>query len=529
MNTVSNEYHMAANGGIRHLDWEVGISWDKKASEDIGWFTLNQSKLNGGDKLADSSDNPLQPWDAYAYASQKDRVIELNIERSVAFPYNIQSAICDVKLNNYDGYYSVENPSSSLANYILPGRPLRTYLGFAGVGVTPVFVGTTQKVPEYSGTHNTTAQLTAMDFLAQIAEMSMSDTTMLRDVRVDEVIEIILQKFGLTPHMYKIAYSSTVIPFVYFDSGKNAGNALKELVQAENGAMWVDENGMVRFSSRSGQVNKESVMTFTPENIVKITPSQTSDIVNRVYIEADVRQVQEPQVFFSVDNEQGYTQNADNDPYRLPANKTTTVWFNFDDPIWSAGANPVLQNNGDVSRFSVVNLNGGSINSGITAKGTLFAKAIKVDFTNSLSVPVSINYLQFWGEPAKIVGQSPTIKYTAQNNDSIDKFGVHELSITDNTCFGNQINVESFANEILRQYSGYSPTLDLEVKGDPSLQMHDMVTLSGTNYDGLWLVKSISHNLKASKLTTKISVTRTTVLNSFILNQSMLNGTDVLT
>lgn len=528
MNTVSEIFHELAAGGIRPLDWEVGISWTKQRNTDINWFTLNQSTLNGNDLLGSSDSNAMQPWDAYDYIDTRDRIIELTISRSVEFPYNIQSAICDVKLNNYDGYFSLFNPSSPIANYILPARPIRAYLGFKGAGLTPAFVGTTQAPPTYSEDNNTVASLTAMDFLAQISDMSLRNMVMLRDVRTDEAIAAILDQFGLEPYMYKLSQGKNIIPFVYFDSDKNAGNALRELVQAENGTMWIDEQGIINFEPRTAQIGKDSVMIFDKSSIVSIAPSQTDNIVNRIYVEADVRKVMEFQQFFTMDNANGYSSSADDDQYRLRANSTTSIWLNFEDPVWSATVNPVLNGSSDNSSFTVVNLNGDKVNSGVTAQGTLFATSMKIDFTNANNFPVSIDYLQIWGEPAKIVGSSPTIKYTAEDSESIEKFGVKELIITDNTCFGNQVNIDSFAEDVLKSYSGYSPTLELEVKGDPSLQIQDIVTINGTEYDGEWLIKAISHHLSESRLTTKISVVRTEVTKPFILNRSVLNGTDVL-
>lgn len=528
MNVVSDKFHQLANGPIRPLDWEIAISWSKERNKDIKWFTLDRSQLNGGDLLGDNNNNPIQLWDAYDYDTQRDRLIYLNIERSVEFPYNVQSAILDISLDNHNGYYSFSNQNSPIASNIVPARPVRVYLGFREGGLTPVFVGLTQGIPEYSGIHNTTAQLTAMDFLSQIGEMSLRNMVMMRDVRTDQVIAVILQQFGLEPYMYNLAPGANTIPFVFFDSDKNSGNALKELVQAENGALWIDEQGIIRFEPRSGQIGRQSVMVFNPDNIVEITPSQTSNIVNRVYVEADIRKVMDFQQFFTIDNSYGYQQTSDDDQYRLKANGTTTIWLNFEDPVWSASSNPQLNGSGSNSSFTAVNLSGSRVNSGITATGTLFATSLKLDFTNNNNYPVSIDYLQIWGQPAKVIGTSPTIKYTAEDEASIERFGLHELAITDNTCFGNQQNIDTFATDILETYSGFSPVLEMTIKGDPSLQIQDIVTLQGTEYDGTWLIKGISHQLSASKLVTKISMIRTQVYTPFILNKSVLNGPDVL-
>ena len=528
MNVVSDQFHELAAGSVRPLDYEVGISWTKERNEDVSWFTLNQSIVNGPDLLSDSSNNPVQLWDVYDYQKMRDRIVKLNVERSVQFPYNIQCAICDIELNNYDGYFSYDNTKSPLSQYILPARPLRAYLGFKSTGLTPVFVGLTQSIPRYNGQNNTTASITAMDFLATIGDMSLQNMVMMRNARTDEVIAEILVQFGLKPYMFNLDRGINTIPFVYFESGKNAGNALKELVQAENGAMWIDEQGIIRFTPRTSVIGQDSVMTLNPSSIISITPSQTTGIVNKVYIEADVREVNNNQQIFSADNSNGYSSSAEDDPYRLQANGTTTVWLNFDDPIWVGNPNPVLNGSSDSSSFTAVDLSGQNVNNGVSASGVFFATSLKLTFNNTNNFPVSINYLQIWGQPAKVIGGSPTIKYTAQDDESIEAFGLHELSITDNNCFGNQQNIDAFATDVLTKYSGYSPTIELEVKGDPSLQLQDIVTLEDTDYNGTWLIKGISHNLSNSKLATKLTAVRHTVVQPFTLNRSTLNGPDVL-
>lgn len=528
MNTVSDLFHRLSQGGVRPLDWEVGISWTKRRNANTSWFTLDGSTLDGADLLADNDNNAIQLWDAYDYQLQRDRVIDMSVSRSVEFPYNIQSAVCDLTLNNYDGLFSFENSTSPISEDILPGRPLRGYLGFKGAGVTPVFVGLTQSVPDYSGTNNTTASLTAMDFLSSIGEMSLQSMVMMRDARTDEVIATILDQFGLEPYMYSLAHGLNTIPFVYFASGKNAGNALKELIQAENGAMWIDEQGIIRFAPRTSILGSESVMRFDKNNIVSMRPSQTSGIVNRVHIEADVREVKEYQQIFVANNDMGYQSSAEDDQYRLSANGATTIWLSFDDPIWAADTTLQLGESETKSSFTLLNLRGEAVTSGVTATATLFADAMKVEFSNANNFPVSINFLQIWGEPAKVVGTSPTIKYTAEDQDSIERFGVQELDITDNTCFGNQQNIDAFATNILEQYAGYSPTLELTVKGDPSLQIQDIVTIDGTKHDGTWLIKAISHRLDNTGLETKLTVVRTEIQTAFVLDRSVLNGKDVL-
>ena len=502
---VTTEFNNLANGGFRPLEWGAGVSWDKSLAPG-GWFTLDQSVLDGTDLLAPDDYSPVMPWNQYDYRDESDRLIDMTVERSVQFPYNVQSAMLDITLNNYDGRYSFDG-GSEIQDYILPNRPIKTSLGFTTAGTVPVFIGVTEEMPEYSGVHNAQAQMSAIDYLSMIAQTSLKDMLMMRNVRTDEVIAEILNRYGLVPSQYTLEEGVNTIPFVYFSAGKNAGNALKELVQAENGALWMDEIGQIRFSARNAEIGS-SVATFTPENIVEITPSRTSGIINRVKISADVREVKANQQIFSNDNSSGYQSAASSDNYRIAARGALDIWVSLDDPAWTANVNPTLNGGANTSMFNAVNLTGTAVNSGVACTGVLLADSVKLSFTNTNSFPVSISYLQLWGEPAKVVGGSPTITYDAYDDLSVDRFGEQVLEITDNTCFGNYDNVDAFATDILTKYAGYNPTIDLKVKGNPALQLYDVVTLSDTDYDGSWRIVGTKHNLSKSGLETHLTLLR---------------------
>lgn len=528
MISVSDTYHELAAGPVRPLDYRVNVSFTKARNEDIDWFTLDQSTLNGGDLLAEDGTKPIQRWDAYDYQDISDRLVDMSISRSVEFPYNVQSAIADFTLNNYDGYLSIAGAGgvSPLSQYILPKRPCRLYLGFKTGGLAPQFVGLTQGIPSYDGFRNERVSFTALDFLSEIGDMKLNNMVMMRDARTDEVIAVILEQFGLDPTMFNLAHGLNVIPFVYFEPGKDAGNALRELVQAENGAMWLDEQGIIRFEPRSAIVGKEPVMVLDQNNLVDIQPSRESSIINTVTISAEIRSIQARQPVFTQDNSHGYSSAASEDNYRAIANGTTEIWLNFEDPVWAAEP-PILNAPSGNSTFQAVNLAGEAVNSGITISGELFATSYKMTVTNANVFPISISFLELWGQPAKMVGGQP-VEYQAEETDSIAKYGQMSLEINDNKCFGSIANARRYAEAILSQYSEYSNMLTANVKGDPSLVMGDIVTVDYPNYGGSYLVVGTEHRLTDAKLETSLTLRKTRLYRPFILDQSVLNGEDVL-
>lgn len=523
-----DSFNQLASGPVRPLDWRVAISFTKARNSEISWFTLNQSMLGGPDLLAEDTDSPIQDWDAYDYQDVTERLIDMNISRSIEFPYNVQSAIADWSLDNHDGYLSIEGAggSSPLSEYIIPKRPTRLYLGFKTAGVLPQFVGLTQGVPSYDGLRNERVSFTAMDFLSEIGDMKLTNMVMMRDVRTDEVLAEIFRQVGLRDSMFSLAEGSNVIPFVYFESGKSAGNALRELIQAENGALWLDEKGIIRFQPRAKDMGTPPVLILNEDNIVDIHPSRTDNIINSITITAEIRRIAALQPVFTTDNSYGYQSAAADDHYRVPANGTAEFWLNFDDPVWTVN-NLVLDGPQTNSNFTAVNLNGEEVTDNITVEGTLFATSYKLTVVNANAHPISLYSIQLWGQPAKMMGDQP-IEYQAQDEDSVRKYGTMEMQVTDNKCFGSVENARQYAEDVLREYSEYSNVLELEVKGTPALQLQDYVTVNYPGYRGHYIVKGITHKLSDAKLETSLTLRKASVDMPFTLDASLLDGPDLL-
>lgn len=524
MISTTERFTELANGSVRPLDWRLDISFTRQLSPDIEWFTLDQSLLDGGDLLSLSDTQSIQPWDAYDYIDYSTKLMSVDVENSIEFPYSIQSAIADIVLDNTDGEFTYGS-DSPIAEYILPSRPVRVFLGFKTGGVVPVFIGLTQDLPDYSGTNDNRMTWTAMDFLTILTGQSLDSSIMLQNVRTDEVLDYIFKQLGLDESMYSLAEGTNDITFFYAEAGSNVGDILRKLIQAEDGKLWLSETGVIQFDPRSSELGDESVMDLGVENIIEYSPSRASGIVNRVQIQSNVRKVQDNQEIADIENANGYSMSADDDDWRIPAGETVEKWVNMEDPIWSGNVNPVLNGSTSSSYFTAVKTDGSSINSGISIAGTLFGQSAKLEITNSNNFDASINKLVLFGQPAKIVEE---INYDLSDSESIEKFGTQELKITDNNYFGSRDDAEAFARHVLATRSSYTPTIKVVVKGNPALQLGDVVTLR-YKAGGKYRVVKKKESLSQRGLRTELSLERFEELTPFILNESLLNGDDVLT
>lgn len=468
---------------------------------------------------------PLQPRPDYM--DVKNRTISISTSRSVEFPHTVQSATCDLELDNHDKKFSYSN-HSELGPYILPNRPMAIELGFKEVGTVPHFYGNTI-MPKYQGEFEEVATFTANDDLSKLGENHLPNMIMLRDVRTDEAIEAILVDLGVPSDKYELEEGANRIPFVYFDADKSVGNALKELVQAENGALWQDEKGIIRFAARNTNAfSQDPVMIFDKTNTIAVEPSHVDNIVNSVSITADIRKVESRQQIFTADNANGYQSEAAEDNYRVAANGSISIWLSLDDPTWTC-SNPILNGSSDSSTFTAVDLSGNEVSSNVSATGTLFATSYKVDFINTNSFPVSINSISLWGEPAKLIG-GQAVEYFATDDDSVSKFGTYKLDITENPCFGSVENMKRYALDILNKYADYNAVVKLRAKCDPALQLGDVVQLALPNYTGRYTIRGIETQLTADGLSTTLTLNLLVSgeVGPFILDQSQLDGADLL-
>lgn len=516
MQAVSPQFNQLANGDIRPLSWGAYMSFDKAFDPGITWFTLNQSVLNGNDVLGVAEDNPLLPWSQYEYQDYSERLNYMSIERSLEFPYSVVSAIADFQLNNYDKYFT-PNSDSPISSYILPKRPVRLLQGFSNT-VLPQFVGLTEGMPEIDHIAGT-ATFTAMDFLTWIYDMPIRNTIAMQDVYTGEVLANVFQQFGLTPDQYDIAKGRNKIPFLFFEKEQvTAGDIIRPLMQAEMGMLWLDEQGIIKFRPRLEQPS-EPVYYFDHDSINSLETSEDDQIINHVIINTDVREVQEYQAVYS-------KSETDTTLHVVPAGGTYTLPAQLSDPCLTI-EDPTPGENSSVSWFTAALPDGTPVNSGVSVTATeLKTNTFDITFTNSNGFAVNVNQLYLWGQPARQISLEPTI-YEAFDDDSVAKYEEKTLTI-DNNFIQSVSQADSLALMLLDEYAEYNDIVEIEVKGNPALQLSDIIGVYYNEYSGYYRIIGITNKIQDAKFTQILKCRRYTPRHWFTLNQSTLNGSDVL-
>lgn len=404
-----------------------------------------------------------------------------------------------------------------IRQFVLPKRPVRLLAGF-GSTLLPQFVGLTQGMPEISET-DAIATFTAMDFLTQIYDMPIRETQALRDVRTDQVLEAIFTQFGLSPTQYDLGVGRNVVKFLFFEKDQlTAGDVIRPLMQAEGGMLWLDEQGIIRFRPRLEQPS-EPIYMFDADNVVSCDVVDDDQIINHVIITTDVREVQEYQTVYS-------KKTTDTTLDVVPAGGTYIFKAELQDPQLSVEF-PVYGNLADVSWFTAVQDNGSSVGSGVTiVSAELKTNTYEMTISNTNSFPVNINQMNLWGQPAKRISVEPII-YENLETESIDKYEDKTLEITNN--FVQDVDAaRSLALTILDEYSEYADVIEMEVKGNPALQLSDVIQLDYNQFDGEYRIIAITNKMQDGKFTQVLKCRGYNPRIYFQLDVSILNGSDTL-
>jgi len=511
MQTVTTQFTDLMNGNVVPLSWAYRMAFDKSYNEDVSFFTLDTSVLDGIDVLSPDNNDPIQQWDKYAYDSYTDRVIFMEWTRQLEFPSSVSSAMADIMLENTDNYFT-PNSGSPIDQFILPKRPLRLLAGFNNINL-PQFVGTSEKMPVIDDTSKT-ATFHALDFLSEIYTMPITETISMQNATTDEVLIEIFNQFGILPSQYSLDIGINVIPFVFYDADTNAGGIFRSLMEAEMGNLWLDEAGLIRFNNRYHVTNTSS-FTFDKNNVIDIKTTADDNIINTVKINADIRELQPFQPV--------YTLVGGGEPITIGANTSRVFNISLTDPCTSI-TQPTQGFSSVTSWYTAIKTSDSTTATVAITGVSLKTNSYTIFFKNNNAFEVTIDGLEVWGTPAKVID---SIRYKEVNQNSIDKYGEKVLEINNNFIQSIE-QCDALSIPILQSYSEFASQLEIEVYVNPALQLNDVVTVGVDYYTGDFKVIKIENRLRDNNFVQKLTVQNTDIYSWFTLDQSVLDGTDVL-
>lgn len=508
MLTTNPIFDAKADSDVRQITYGFRAAFDKTYDDNITFFTLDTSVLDGPDILQPMDNEVIQAWDKYEYTDYTKDIISLEYTREEDFPSSVVEAIATIRLENTDGFYT-PGGGSAIGPYILPKRPIRLLTGFSGQNL-PQFNGITDKMPKVDYVDKT-AEFNARDFLSYVFDQELGSDVILENQRTDQILDYIFQLAGLLPAQYVLDHANNTIPFTYFESSELIGNICRTLVEAELGRLFMDELGVIRFYT-SDRINDTPVYTLDASKIINIVHSQDDKIINLVDVTSEVREVQSNQLVYELSTSQ-------DNPIIVKAGETAEYFFNFEDPV----------TNIDTIDSYIFNANSDGSGADLTVYVNitnvyLFAKAVKITFDNTGTNNAYLTAMQVYGTPALVVR---TIRYTASDNDSIADFGVVKYEI-DNGYVQTNENAEAIAETIVNYYGTYGSVIEVQTKGNPALQIGDCIYVDLDNYTGNYNIIKTVDIYDDGSYTQRLTMRKARTANWFIIDTSVLDGTDVL-
>lgn len=515
MQSVSSQFTDKAKGALRKLDWRLFMAFDKQFDDDIDFFTIEESLIEAGDFIKPDGSDVVQEWDKYQYQDFSNRVLSMEWSREVEPRSSLSLAIADITLNNYDDYFTPRS-GSAIADDILPYRPLRMFAGFGNEAI-PVFVGLTEKMPVVDE-KNKTVSFHCIDFLYSLLNRPLDETVILTDVRTDEALAAVFEAAGLLSTQYEFEEGFNIIRFFYVEKGTKLVDVVRKLLEAEQGRLYMDEVGIIRFKNRQSYAS-DSVYRFDAyTNIVDAKKRTEDDIINVVIIKSKVREVQALQKYWEL-------QSA----VLVPAGGSVDIWADFEDPVTDCD-DPEYITSATTSLFTVNTRDDGtgiSSSANVTlSSSSLFAKSFKMTFANSGAEDLYITTLELFATPAKVVKE---IYVREQDDVSVAKYDERVLEI-ENDFFQDEDEAVSKAKILLDDYAEYGDIQELDVKGSPALQLDDPVIVDLFNRIDDFRLSKITCKImnKPARFYQSLRVKKFTRRTYFTIEVSLIEGEDVI-
>lgn len=511
MQTTTETFFQRAQADLRRISWRLMVSFDKVFDDDVTFFTLDQSLLDGPDVLASGDNDVVQEWDKYSYADYTDRVVSVEWSRQDELPSSVSLAMADMVLDNHDDFFT-PGSGSAIDGNVLPRRPVRLYAGFGGE-VVSVFVGLTEGMPRLDA-KTKTARFHCIDFLDSIFNRPLDETVLLLDVRTNEVLDELFQNVGLLPAQYVLDDAINQIPIVFYEKGKKLGDAVRELMDAEAGRLYMDEIGIIRFKNRLAPTDA-SVYFFDGSNTIDHEGSQDDGIINAIEVKGKPRQVQEKQPVWQLAGVK-----------TIAANSSIEIWAEFQDPVVTCDTPQLGSANG--TSYVIVNESDSSSSPTVTSdivisSPALFHRSYKFTVQNLNDFPVYVTVVELWATPAMVIDE---VYVREQDDDSVAKYDERPFTIESDFIQSNEA-ARSLALSILHQYAEYGSTVNLSVKGTPALQLSDRVTV-GVGANDIFHLTKIEGAIRDHQFVQRLRGTHITLLEFFKLDISILDGPDVL-
>lgn len=471
MHTVTAGFLASAEAAANRPNFSALISWLKNYDEDAQFFTIGTSAIESMDIIA-SGGGTAAFFDKYDYTLETEQVNSFTVERTIStIPIGIMSAQLDIEFDNTSKRY-LPTYDPTIGDYIKPGRPIRVNAGF-DFEMLPQFVGYTGRPILTLG--NRVLQYHAFDAITYL-NSTKSELDPIENVTANEAIEELLIEAGFAADQYELDASTQSELLVVNPKGEMIGEVIREIVEAEQGIFFFDENGIARFWNRLHiDLNSTSVGELSYDNSLDLKYVDTP-VINHVRVNANPRRVETNELLYTLPT-----------PITLAPGTTTEFIGSMTDddgplPVKTIDTPGYLAGAGLSSYATNTQADGsGSTVGTVTVDPVeVLGTSFKITFDNPTGGVVYVTALTLYGDAIKVY-QRITQEY--RDEASIEENGLNpdngnEVMVFENNYIQGTSEAFSFAFNTVDQFSQPRRQITAPIFPNPAYQFGDVLTLN---------------------------------------------------
>jgi hypothetical protein len=377
---------------------------------------------------------------------------------------NISSNQFTLKLFNFARQFDYGS-GSAIASFIKPNRKITPYIGAVGVG------GEIEWIPlgvfwsqEWDVPDNDQYAATVAEDILSLMSMTSYMPGLLVNKTLYEIIEDACIDYGLTAGTYFIdpLLDISIIAYSYIPETTHR-EAIRLAAEAGLASVFSDRNGILRVEGplymNKNRVESERTVTAS-EYFIRKNPSRYSQLCNVVNVNV---------CSFAPDASPSSV--YDNKTITIPANTQMMVSAIYSDtPVMNPSAALVTPPSG-------VSITASTYYS--------FLANITISNGNAYEVTVELNI------NATVIRNTGTSQIQACDESSISEFGEIIFAFPDNALVQSATIAQQIADQLLSSYSNARRDLSMEWRGDPALELSDMITtdISRSSTGIFWLTR----------------------------------------
>lgn len=516
MQSVSAAFTAEEADDVRSIAHSLLVSWKKFSTLGNRTFTIGTSLIGGNDIIGANPGAIGSPGN-YKYFDESDYVLGLGWEQGLKMPVGgLNKGLVEAELDNTSGRFTPRymGGTSELFTAILPRRPLIINAGFDFDGIdqtVPQFAGILNYAPEIR-VRDRSIKLKGADYVDFFQDKYMDSFAMFTGQRTDQILGGLFQQLGMSTAQYDLDTGINTIPFSLLESGTRFSDAIDKLVEAENGQLYQDEEGIFRFENRqhwdSSPHNSISKILLTGQVLDAEAPN-TDHLINVVEVKGVQyhKQPLAPIMDFS-------------QATQILANSTVELFFDYGFPVLSV-ITPTI---GGADSYYLANIeedeSGTDVTSSVSVKNiSNFSTTSKITFQNNSASNLFLTRVVISGRSAQKIGD---IYARVQDDSSVTAFEERGFML-ENEFIQDQTWANSLGQVIVNDFSQPENIQKLTTRAIPELQLGDLVSWQGR----YWRIFNIASTLNPSVgFVQELTVVQRNIQSYFRIGISTIGGAD---